>query len=351
MNSRMKYLFKLVGITGIVYLSFRFLLPLVILFVLALLSARAMAPAINWIYLKLHISKKITAPLILLLSLAIIGGFLGILFVALAEQITDLVYTFPRFKNLWYGKLTDICNHCDGMFGLVKGNSLKVMDEMIAKSSNYAMEQVIPTVTGLAGKVLFIMFQAMMAIFIFFVSVLMFLSDRKKIKKAYKNFPLRKMVQPILSELKRNGLIYMKAQGIIIALVAVVCSASIFFIGNKYYLLFGIAIAILDAFPVVGSGSILVPWAIFATISGNYLNAAILVTGYIITLLIREVLEPKLLGNSMGILPVFMLMSIYVGFSLFGFTGIVLGPIGFVMIQTLMKIESFSAIHLKNQQN
>lgn len=129
----------------------------------------------------------------------------------------------------------------------------------------------------------------------------------------------------------------MKAQVIIIFIISVVCTLGIYFVGNKYYLLFGITIAIIDAFPVVGSGSILVPWSIFSLLGGNFINAAILFSVYLITMLIREVLEPKLLGDSLGILPVFMLMAIFVGVKLFGVAGIVLGPIGYVIIGTVMK--------------
>lgn len=337
MNEKAKYLLKLIGITGAVYLGFRYLLPLVILFVLALLCARGMAPIINWCYIKFHISKKITAPVFLLLLILIVGGFLVVLSIALADQVTGLIYSIPQYKNIWYEKMLSICVHCDGMFGLVKGNSLKFMEEVISQASTLAIETIVPTMAGLAGKIVLMFFEMLISIFIFFISVLMFLSDRKKIRRSYKKFPLRKQVQPVLTELKRNGLIYVKAQSIIITIVSLVCAACLFFIGNKYYLLFGITIGILDALPVLGSGIVFVPWAFISAFNGNYLTAAILFTGYIITLVVREVMEPRLLGNSMGILPVFMLMSIFVGVSLFGVLGFVLGPIGFVLIKTLME--------------
>jgi sporulation integral membrane protein YtvI len=336
-SKKAKYLLKLLGITGVVYLSFRYLLPLVILFILAYICARGMQPVLNWCRRKMHIPKKLMAPILLILFLVILFGFLGVLSVALAEQITDLVYSLPRYKNLWYDKMEAVCNYCDGIFGMVKGNSLKFMEDVLKQTSDMTLGRVVPAVAGIAGKALLVIFKTLMGVFIFFVTVLMFLSDRKKIRKAYKSFPLRRQVQPVLSELKRNGLIYVKAQTIITSMVSLICAGCLFLIHNKYYLLFGITIGVLDALPVLGSGLVFIPWAIFLIIGGNYLYAAILVTGYIATLLVREVLEPKLLGDSMGILPVFMLISIFVGINLFGVLGIVLGPIGYVTIKTLMQ--------------
>ncbi len=337
MNKKVKYFLKFIGITSGVYLSFRYLLPLVILFVLAFICAKGMLPIIEWCYVKMHISKKVAAPILLLLFLIILFGFLGFLSVALTEQITGLIYSIPQYKVLWDDKMEAVCHYIDNVFGMTEGNSLKFMEDIIRQASDMTLKRIVPTMAGLAGKALIIFFQALMGIFIFFVSVLMFISDHKKIRKAFKTFPLRKQVQPVLIELKRNGLIYVKAQSIIICLISLICTGSLFLIGNKYYLLFGITIGILDALPVLGSGVVFVPWAVFSIVSGNYLNAAILITGYIASLLVREVLEPRLLGNSMGILPVFMLMSIFVGINVFGVLGIVLGPIGYVAIKTLMQ--------------
>ena len=205
------------------------------------------------------------------------------------------------------------------------------------RTGEFVGNQIMPALTGYAGKMIVGVVKAGVSIFIFFIATIMLFGDRKTIREKYSNFPLHDWAALILRKLKNTGFVYMKAQVIIIFIISVVCTLGIYFVGNKYYLLFGITIAIIDAFPVVGSGSILVPWSIFSLLGGNFINAAILFSVYLITMLIREVLEPKLLGDSLGILPVFMLMAIFVGVKLFGVAGIVLGPIGYVIIGTVMK--------------
>ena len=86
----------------------------------------------------------------------------------------------------------------------------------------------------------------------------------------------------------------------------------------------GILIAIVDAFPVLGSGTILIPWAVFSWIQKDYVAAAVLLTLYVVTMVVREVLEPN------------------VGLKLFGVGGIVLGPIGLTILKTVFEQTSFS---------
>jgi predicted PurR-regulated permease PerM len=99
----------------------------------------------------------------------------------------------------------------------------------------------------------------------------------------------------------------------------------------------GIFIAILDALPIIGSGMILIPWSIIMLINGNIFAAAILITVYLLCQIIREIVEPKLIGNRIGIRPLYTLMSMYVGLKLFGIAGFILGPVGLIIIIAIIK--------------
>ena len=97
----------------------------------------------------------------------------------------------------------------------------------------------------------------------------------------------------------------------------------------------GITIGVVDAFPVFGSGTILIPWAVVQLVQRNFYEGAVLITLYVITLLLREILEPRLMGKEMGLKPLYVLMSVYVGIKLFGLGGIILGPIGLTILKTV----------------
>ena len=103
-------------------------------------------------------------------------------------------------------------------------------------------------------------------------------------------------------------------------------------------MLFGVAIGLFDAFPVLGSGLILVPWAVSSFIRGKAFAGAVLLTLFGICQFMREYLEPKLLGGKMGMRPVQSLMAVYVGYELFGVSGLFLGPFGLVLIKSIWKV-------------
>lgn len=144
----------------------------------------------------------------------------------------------------------------------------------------------------------------------------------------------------VLTNVKESGLTYLKTEGIILLLNGIVCSLAFFLIHNPYFLLLGVAIAVLDAFPVLGSGMFLLPWGFFLFLSKEYLNASILFTAYIITLLIREILEARLLGDGMHLNAFVMLAAIFIGIELFGIGGILLGPLSLVLIRSLLQLAS-----------
>ena len=135
------------------------------------------------------------------------------------------------------------------------------------------------------------------------------------------------------------GTAYLKTQCILMLLVGLVCTVGFLFVKREYALLLGIGVAVFDAFPVLGSGLVLVPWAVVCLLQGEYASMAILIVMYLLCLVIREGLEPKLLGNRIGIPPLYTLMAVYVGVELFGLWGVILGPFGLVIIRAVLDTE------------
>ena len=136
-----------------------------------------------------------------------------------------------------------------------------------------------------------------------------------------------------MKRLKSAGLAYIKAQGIIIFLIAVVMSVGLLLMRNNYAILLGIGISVFDAVPVMGSGIILVPWALVEIARGNFFGASVLITLFVIATFLREILEPKLLGKELGMKPLFVLIAVYVGAKLFGIGGILLGPVALTVLK------------------
>lgn len=114
---------------------------------------------------------------------------------------------------------------------------------------------------------------------------------------------------------------------------------------NNYVVVIALAIAVFDILPVAGSGGILIPWALISLVMGNYPQALGLIIIYVIISVIRQYIEPKIVGTSLGVHPIVTLAGLYFGLKLFGFLGMFIVPI------TVMTIKAFNdagRIHLYN---
>ena len=105
----------------------------------------------------------------------------------------------------------------------------------------------------------------------------------------------------------------------------------------NYALLLAILIAVVDILPLIGTGTILIPWAIFSFITGNAGLGSGLLVLYGIVLIIRQLAEPKIVGSSIGLHPLATLAAVYLGIKFAGFIGIFIGPIVALCIKGLGK--------------
>jgi sporulation integral membrane protein YtvI len=164
------------------------------------------------------------------------------------------------------------------------------------------------------------------------------LNDRQKIE----DFIARQFPKSFAERMRvaRNGVLhaiggYVRAQCILMSIVAVICVTGLVILGNSYALLMGVLIAFVDALPVFGSGAIFWPWALYSILIGNYKMAIGLAIINITVLLTRQILEPRVLGSQIGLHPLATLMSIFVGLKVFGLFGFIIGPIILVTIKAL----------------
>ena len=112
---------------------------------------------------------------------------------------------------------------------------------------------------------------------------------------------------------------------------------------NNYVFVIAIGIAIFDILPVAGSGGILIPWALVALVTGNVGQCIGLLVIYAIITVVRQYIEPKIVGNSLGVHPLVTLAGLYFGLKLFGFMGMFIVPI---CVMTVKAFNDAGRIHL-----
>jgi len=135
-----------------------------------------------------------------------------------------------------------------------------------------------------------------------------------------------KKVDAILATLKKaiNG--FIAAQLILSLITFLIMLAGLIILGSKYALALAFLVTAVDILPVFGTGSVLIPWGLYEIFTGDsFLGIGLLIL-YLITLVVRRVVEPKVLGNAIGIGALPTLLSLYIGFKLVGTAGLFLGP-------------------------
>lgn len=349
-NKKLKYLYILCITTIGVFLGFKFMIPLFAPFLFAYFFAWILSPLVRFLVEKIKMPKLTAA----ILSLTFAGGaivwVIGYLGNILVAQILILLRNLPIYLNMAVGKIDAFCRGFDRLLGIQIGTMKGVLDDNMESILIVVRTKVIPTLTTRSLYLALGIVEIVGIILVVIVTILLILKDNDMYKESFKKLTFYDEIHIVTGRLSDTGIAYLKTQAILMALIAVICSLGLMLTRNKYALLIGIGIGIFDAFPILGSGLILVPWGIISLFNQDIYTAAILFTLYLICQLIRQFLEPKLLGNRIGIQPVYTLMSMYVGFSLFGFVGFFLGPIGLIIIITIMK-EAKSRIKLNEKNN
>lgn len=336
-NNKTKLLLTIIfSILG-VYFGFHYILPLFTPFIIAYFIAWILLPIVRFLNKKLLIPRSIGA----ILTLGLFGSALFWVGCKLCNilkyQAITLIRNTPVYLTRISGFLDNICGSCDHLFGIQLGTIRGLFDDNMENVIILVRTEILPTFTSQSIKYAINILGVIGIVIFTIVAIFLLIKDDAEYKKSFSSTIYYPSIHKVTSKLAETGIAYLKTQGIMMIFIAIWCTLGLWLIGNKYAILVGIGIGIFDAFPVLGSGLILVPWSIFELLDKNIFAAAILLTIYVGCQIIRQILEPRLLGNRIGIKPIFTLMAMYVGARVFGFAGFFLGPIGLVVILTIVK--------------
>ena len=139
---------------------------------------------------------------------------------------------------------------------------------------------------------------------------------------------------------------YLKAEFLLSVGVFLILLAGFFLIRQPYGLLLALGLAVMDFIPIIGAGTVMVPWAFIALFTGDIPSAVELMVIWGVIALFRRVMEPKFVGDQTGLSPILSLVSIYVGMKLAGVLGMVFGPVTLLVILNLAGMGIFRGLRL-----
>lgn len=337
LKDKLILVFGSAGISAAVFIGIKYLFPLAAPFVLAFLTAVLLE---GWVLKLSKIfkgNKIIAATIIVTLITLIIAVILGAIGYFALQEVKELVKNFDYYCTMCDLKISQACERMDGWLGLEMGCMYNALDSgvgmMRSGFEDGRMAGAVEVSFSVALKFIKNSILWIGAFFIMLISVVFMSRDMHKFRKWKQKTRFKEEISTFWEALSKLGNIYFKTQLIIICCTASICMVGLLFIGNPYAVVLGITIGLLDALPFFGTGTVLLPWSIICILGGRMGHAAILLTIYVITYFLREILESKLMGERLDIAPVTMMAAIFIGILVYGFLGFVLGPVSYCLIK------------------
>ncbi|MCL2363226.1 MAG: sporulation integral membrane protein YtvI [Defluviitaleaceae bacterium] len=317
-------------ITFMVYALFSFLWVYLAPFFFGLIIALVMEPLIRLMQNRLQFKRWMAALLCLLLFMAATAS-LGV------WLISTLWNQGGEFMTAALGS-EDAPGHIEGIVNSADAWLIRITENLPDNISVPDMQEVLQTaVTTLFGgflqdhgaRVFTAVPDILINIILSLVSAYFFMADRDRIFAAIQRTcpeALKKHFRQTRKSFSNAIRGYLRAQYILMTMVGIISIIGLLIIRSPFALFLGILLAILDFLPIVGAGSVLVPWAIGSFFVGNPQQGISLLIIYGVITVTRQVLQPKILGDQIGVHPLLSLMSIFIGFRLFGLLGLIIGP-------------------------
>lgn len=149
--------------------------------------------------------------------------------------------------------------------------------------------------------------------------------------------PMLKTAKDVLAETVGR---YLRAYGILFFITFGELLISFMLIGIDYSFVLALVIAIVDILPVLGAGTILIPWGIISLVSGDYARGVSLLVAYAIITVVRQIIEPKIVGKFIGLSPLAALAAMFVGLKLMGIVGIFILPIAAIVAKRILELRA-----------
>lgn len=320
-------------ITGAVYFFLRFISPLLTPVMLAGIFLTLCYPTFDDIQKKTRIKKQYMASAILLLigaALIVLVWFCGS---QLLRQIPVWVGEIDHLQENMRTVVRQGCENVGRLFGIDTEKLSTALIEQVDIFVENFEEQVLPGVLGESWGYILHLISIIAVLAVTMIATVLFARDYDAILSKVGAHRESRIILEIVLRVIRYLATFVKAQFLIMLTIGAVCILALSLVRVENGWIFGVAAGVLDALPFIGTGVVLVPLAIWQLIQGYYGKALICVVVYAVCVLVRQFMEPKLIGKEAGFYPVAILIAVYAGLRLFGLWGIIKGPVGLVMIK------------------
>ena len=328
------------------------LLSLFAPFVAALITAAILHPLIRRLQRRLGVPRKFSTLLILLLLFGLLGAGIGYLGYAGGVELVALVQNWNGLLENLQSTLDQIEIMSAQLWRLVPAQLTAAVESVtqgfmewlssaMPNLLNAAVEYTTDKARGVPDVVL--------ALIIYIMACYMLTVDYPYLRSQAVQHTHQRLLH-FLKQVRDTALAafggYLRAEFLLSVVVFFILLVGFFVIGQPYGLLLALVLAVMDFIPIIGAGTVMVPWAVVDLFMGNYFHAVQLMVIWGAIALFRRVGEPKFVGDQTGLSPIASLISIYIGWRLAGVLGMILGPTIALIALNLIRLGIFEGVRL-----
>ncbi len=330
----------------IAYFCFNYILGAVAPFIIALVASVIVEPIVQRLVHKLKFPRPVASTIcmvILLLFVILIGIILSRTIWSEGKQIIENI---PSYIRSILNSVRELSESNSGLMAFVPDDAV---DHILDTLYNIDYSQLVPQIVngsvgslilGYAGNVVTYIPNALIFFIVTVVSSI-FMSVSFPVVKGFILRQFKPKHRSLIIEIKKNLFStigqYLRSYSLLLLLTF--SELLIFFLIFQFKpaLPLALGIALVDILPVLGIGTILIPWSLISLLTGEPWRALILICIYIVLTIVRQIMEPKIIGDHVGLLPIVTLFCIWVGLKLFGFGGFFIVPIAVVILKNLQE--------------
>ncbi|WP_265445983.1 sporulation integral membrane protein YtvI [Acetivibrio straminisolvens] len=322
-----------------IYIFMKYFLALILPFLIAIIISSVNEPVINYMETKLRLNRRIASAISLAITVSIVIVFISLCVFKVYYELVKLNANLPRYMES-FSATASACYNRVSVFYYYLPKSLSGIFESNLKSLLPKIEIIIgriaeSIINSIASIPKAAVFTTVTLLSSYFIS-----SDRKKIRNfIYRQLPanFKQNFIGIKSDAFSTIAGYIKAQLILMCITFIETTLGLIAIRSEYAVLIGFIAAIADVLPIVGTGIVLFPLIIWNIFTKNIRMALGITAVYLLGVILRQVVEPKIVSSQTGIHPFATLVSMYFGMMIFGFPGLFIGPMFVTILKSLHK--------------
>lgn len=326
------------------YLFLRYLLGALLPFLLAFASATLLRPITLRVKKRTRMTERAAAFFALFLVLTLIAAAIALLIFAVISQAGELISILARNAEELGREVSLAIDSLLDRLPLPSpelANTVRQgLSEVTSKALTSALTSLGASLPSYLASLLSLLPRLLLFLTVYLISTFALCARYEQITASLLSLlpaRLEKPLSALRSQVKLMGFSYLRAALILLLFTAVMLWVGLVLLGIPYALLLSVVIAILDLLPILGTGTVLIPWAIFCLLTHRFSLGIGLLLVFVVISIGKQLLEPRIVGKSIGLSPLLTLTATYAGWYLFGLFGLLLFPIGAAMLLHFLK--------------